>query len=35
MELRKARSVFISTGVVQRSIVVRDPDGHAIQVTEQ
>ena len=40
MELRKARSVFVSTGVVQpsfaqKSIVVRDPDGHAIQVTEQ
>ena len=35
MELRKARSAFISTGVVQRSVVVRDPDGHAIQVTEQ
>jgi catechol 2,3-dioxygenase-like lactoylglutathione lyase family enzyme len=40
MELRKARSVFVSTGIVQpsfaqKSIVVRDPDGHAIQVTEQ
>jgi catechol 2,3-dioxygenase-like lactoylglutathione lyase family enzyme len=40
MELRKARSVFVSTGVVQpsfaqKSIIVRDPDGHAIQVTEQ
>jgi catechol 2,3-dioxygenase-like lactoylglutathione lyase family enzyme len=40
MELRKARSVFVSTGVVQqssaqKSFVVRDPDGHAIQVTEQ
>jgi catechol 2,3-dioxygenase-like lactoylglutathione lyase family enzyme len=40
MELRKARSVFVSTGVVQpsfaqKSIVVRDPDGHSIQVTEQ
>jgi len=35
LELRKARSVFVSTGVVQRSIVVRDPDGHAIQVTQQ
>lgn len=40
MELRKARSVFVSTGVVQpsfaqKSILVRDPDGHAIQVTEQ
>jgi len=40
MELRKARSVFVSTGVVQpsfaqKSFIVRDPDGHAIQVTEQ
>ncbi|MBZ5633742.1 MAG: VOC family protein [Acidobacteriia bacterium] len=40
MELRKARSVFVSTGVVQpsfaqKSLIVRDPDGHAIQVTEQ
>jgi len=40
LELRRVRSVFISTGVVQpsfaqQSIVVRDPDGHAIQVTEQ
>jgi len=39
MELRKARSVFVSTGVVQpsfaqKSIVVRDPDGHAIQITQ-
>ena len=39
MELRKARSVFVSTGVVQpsfaqKSIVVLDPDGHAIQVTQ-
>ena len=40
LELRKVRSAFVSTGVVQpsfaqKSIVVRDPDGHAIQVTEQ
>jgi len=35
LELRKARSVFVSTGIVQQSIIVRDPDGHAIQVTEQ
>jgi catechol 2,3-dioxygenase-like lactoylglutathione lyase family enzyme len=34
LELRKARSVFVSTGIVQQSIVVRDPDGHAIQVTQ-
>jgi catechol 2,3-dioxygenase-like lactoylglutathione lyase family enzyme len=39
MELRKARSVFVSTGVVQpsfaqKSIVVRDPDGHAVQITQ-
>jgi catechol 2,3-dioxygenase-like lactoylglutathione lyase family enzyme len=35
LQLRKARSGFISTGVVQSSIVVRDPDGHAIQFTQQ
>ena len=34
-DFRKFRSPFISTGVVQRSIIVRDPDGHAIQFTEQ
>jgi len=35
LELRKARSVFVSTGVVQQSIIARDPDGHAIQITQQ
>lgn len=34
-DLRKSRSHFISTGVVQGSIVVRDPDGHAVQVVQQ
>jgi catechol 2,3-dioxygenase-like lactoylglutathione lyase family enzyme len=34
LDLRRVRSAFISTGVVQRSIVVRDPDGHAIQITQ-
>ncbi len=34
LELRRVRSAFVSTGVVQRSIVVRDPDGHAIQITQ-
>ena len=34
-DLRKFRSPFISTGVVQRSIIVRDPDGHAVQFAEQ
>ena len=39
LELRRVRSVFISTGVVQpsfaqQSIVVRDPDGHTIQITQ-
>jgi catechol 2,3-dioxygenase-like lactoylglutathione lyase family enzyme len=39
LELRRVRSVFVSTGVVQpsfaqQSIVVRDPDGHAIQITQ-
>lgn len=33
--LRKFRSAFVSTGVVQRSMIVRDPDGHAIHFTEQ
>ena len=34
-DLRKFRSAFVSTGVVDRSIVVRDPDGHAVQITQQ
>jgi catechol 2,3-dioxygenase-like lactoylglutathione lyase family enzyme len=34
-DLRKFRSAFVSTGVVNRSIVVRDPDGHAVQITQQ
>jgi catechol 2,3-dioxygenase-like lactoylglutathione lyase family enzyme len=42
--LRNARSAFISTGVValpdtkagfRKSIIVRDPDGHAVQIVEQ
>jgi hypothetical protein len=42
--LRKARSAFISTGVVEvpdgkagfrKSVIVRDPDGHAVQIVEQ
>ena len=42
--LRKAGSVFISTGVVElpegnagfrKSVIVRDPDGHAVQIVEQ
>ena len=42
--LRKFRSNFVSTGVVEltgaksefrKSLVVRDPDGHAVQVTQQ
>ena len=42
--LRNARSAFISTGVVElpdkkagfrKSIIVRDPDGHAVQIVEQ
>lgn len=41
--LRNARSAFISTGVValpdtkagfRKSIIVRDPDGHAVQIVE-
>jgi catechol 2,3-dioxygenase-like lactoylglutathione lyase family enzyme len=43
-DLRKFRSPFVSTGVVdlpsatheyRKSIVVRDPDGHAVQIAEQ
>jgi catechol 2,3-dioxygenase-like lactoylglutathione lyase family enzyme len=34
-ELQKSRSRLISTGVVQGSIVVRDPDGHAVQISQQ
>jgi len=34
LELQKFRSAFVSTGVVERSIIVRDPDGHAVQVTQ-
>ncbi len=34
-ELRKNRSKFVSTGIVQQSIIVRDPDGHAVQITQQ
>ena len=42
--LRKAGSAFISTGVVdlpegkagfRKSVIVRDPDGHAVQIVEQ
>jgi catechol 2,3-dioxygenase-like lactoylglutathione lyase family enzyme len=33
--LRENRSPMISTGVVNGSIVFRDPDGHAIQVAQQ
>jgi len=34
-DLRKLRTRFISTGVVQESIVVRDPDGHAVQISQK
>jgi len=34
-DLQKFRSVFISTGVVANSIVVRDPDGHPVQFAQQ
>jgi catechol 2,3-dioxygenase-like lactoylglutathione lyase family enzyme len=42
--LRKARAAFISSGVVElpdtkagfrKSVIVRDPDGHAVQIVEQ
>jgi len=34
-DLQKVRSPFVSTGIVQRSVVVRDPDGHAVQFAQQ
>ena len=38
-ELRKARRNFVSTGVVHtgsgKAVIVRDPDGHAIEIVEQ
>ena len=34
-DLRKFRSPLISTGVEKGSIVVRDPDGHAVQISQQ
>jgi catechol 2,3-dioxygenase-like lactoylglutathione lyase family enzyme len=43
-DLQKSRSDFVSTGVVEltsaesefrKSIVVRDPDGHAVQISQQ
>ena len=34
-DLQKFRSVFISTGVVANSIVVRDPDGNPVQFAQQ
>jgi len=33
-DLQKFRSPFISTGVVKGAIVVRDPDGHAVQIAQ-
>src|SRR5262245_31086804 len=33
-DLQKFRSPFVSAGVVEGSIVVRDPDGHAIQIAQ-
>jgi len=34
-DLQKSGSRFISTGVVMGSIAVRDPDGHAVQISQQ
>ena len=44
-DLRKSRSAFVSSGVVdlpaeaklgyRRSVITRDPDGHAVQIAEQ
>lgn len=33
--LRQARANFISSAVVKQSVVVRDPDGHAVQLIEE
>jgi hypothetical protein len=37
--MRKARAAFISTGVVElsgaKSLVVRDPYGHAVQLQQR
>src|SRR5262249_54584479 len=39
LDFRKFRAPFVCTGVVEapgrKSIIVRDPDGHAIEVAEQ
>jgi catechol 2,3-dioxygenase-like lactoylglutathione lyase family enzyme len=32
--LRDSRATFVSNGVAGNSIIVRDPDGHAIQISE-
>jgi catechol 2,3-dioxygenase-like lactoylglutathione lyase family enzyme len=38
-DFRKVRAPFVSTGVVElpgrKSVIVRDPDGHAVEVAEQ
>ena len=33
--LRESRAAFISTGVVQDALMVRDPDGHAVRIGER
>jgi len=34
-DFRKVRSAFISSGVVGKSVIVRDPDGHAVEIAEK
>jgi catechol 2,3-dioxygenase-like lactoylglutathione lyase family enzyme len=34
-DLQKSHSAVVSSGVVQQSIIVRDPDGHAIQFVQR
>ena len=34
-DLRAARAAFISSGVARNSLLVRDPDGHAVQLSDR
>ena len=33
-DLRKSHAAFVSTGAVGKSVIVRDPDGHAVEIAE-
>jgi len=33
-DLRKSHAAFVSTGAVGKSIIVRDPDGHAVEIAQ-